>query len=316
MERIISRYIVTMKARSIQPVVFKSIDELMKAIEVPKPFHPLIALVNYDQTEIGRQHIGQAILIDFYKISFKKDFKGKVKYGLGYYDFEEGGLAFLSPNQLVTMPEDKESYEGFALYFHADLIRNYQLGRNISHYGFFSYGISEALFLSEKERGILSGIFESIAMELDNHTDSFSQDVLVSQIELLLNHSNRFYNRQFQTRKSVHHDLITQMEDYLAKRFSQEIPSTDGLPNVQEISEHLKLSPRYLTDMLKSLTGQGTQQHIHNFLIEKAKESLTSSTLSTAEIAYKLGFEQPQSFNKLFKKVTGVSPGGYRRSVK
>jgi AraC-like DNA-binding protein len=303
-----------MKAHSQQPVVFKSISELMRGFGMPKPLHPLIALINYNETEVSRQYAGRAILIDFYKISFKKDFKGKVKYGQGYYDFEEGGLAFLSPNQLVTMPDDEESFEGFALYFHADLIRNYQLGRNMPHYGFFSYGTSEALFLSEKERIVINGMFESIAMELDNNTDLFSQDVLVSQIELLLNYSNRFYNRQFLTRKSVHHDLITQMDQYLAKRLEHEHPSLDGLPSVQELSDYLNVSPRYLTDMLKSLTGLGTQQHIHSRLIEKAKETLTCSTVSVAEIAYRLGFEQPQSFNKLFKKITGLSPGAYRQS--
>jgi AraC-like DNA-binding protein len=303
-----------MKAGNPQPIVFKSISELMRGLGMPKPLHPLIALVNYDKTEISRFHAGQSILIDFYKISFKKGFKGQVKYGQSYYDFEEGGLAFLAPNQLVTMPEDEESYEGYALYFHADLIRNYQLGRNIQQYGFFSYGISEALVLSEKERRIINDLFESITIELDNYTDSFSQDVLVSQIELLLNHSNRFYNRQFLTRKSVHHDLITQMDQYLSERFEHENSALNGLPTVQELSDHLKVSPRYLTDMLKSLTGQGAQQHIHNRLIEKAKEILTCSTASIAEIAYRLGFEHPQSFNKLFKKVTSTSPGEFRQS--
>jgi AraC-like DNA-binding protein len=303
-----------MKAGNPQPIVFKSISELMRGLGMPKPLHPLIALMNYDKTEISRFYAGQSILIDFYKISFKKDFKGQVKYGQGYYDFEEGGLAFLAPNQLVTMPEDEESYEGYALYFHADLIRNYQLGRNIQQYGFFSYGISEALFFSEKERRIINDLFESITIELDNYTDSFSQDVLVSQIELLLNHSNRFYNRQFLTRKSVHHDLITQMDQYLSERFEHENSTLNGLPTVQELSDHLKVPPRYLTDMLKSLTGQGAQQHIHSRLIEKAKEILTCSTASIAEIAYRLGFEHPQSFNKLFKKITSTSPGEFRQS--
>lgn len=160
----------------------------------------------------------------------------------------------------------------------------------------------------------MSALFESIAAELDNNIDAFSQDVLVSQIELLLNHSNRFYNRQFLTRKVVHHDLILQMDTYLANR-SNHIGSTiDGLPTVQEVSSHLQVSPRYLTDMLKSLTGQSTQQHIHDRLIEKAKMILSTSQLSISEIAYQLGFEHPQSFNKLFKRNTDVSPSAFRRS--
>jgi AraC-like DNA-binding protein len=302
-----------MKSGSKQPIIFKSISELMRALGTPKPLHPLIALVNYDTSEISRDHAGQGMLIDFYKISFKNHFKGKVKYGPGYYDFEEGGLAFLSPNQLVTMPDDKESFEGYALYFHADLIRNHQLGKNIAQYGFFSYSISEALFLSEKERKIINTLFESITQELDNQTDSFSQDVLVSQIELLLNHSNRFYNRQFLTRKSVHHDLITRMSNYLDHRFASKNPGVSSLPTVQEISDYLNVSPRFLTDMLKTLTGQSTQQHIHDRLIEQAKLTLSTTDLNVAEIAYQLGFEHPQSFNKLFKQVTQKTPSAFRK---
>jgi AraC-like DNA-binding protein len=297
-----------------EPLVFKSISGLMREIGMPPPLHPLVALVNYDHDEIRRAYAGRAFLIDFYKISFKKNFRGQVKYGQGYYDFEEGGLAFLAPNQLVTMPAEAKSYEGYTLYFHADLIRNYQLGKNIQQYGFFSYAVAEALFLSDKEKQVISGLFESIATELENNIDHFSQDVIVSQIELLLNHSNRFYNRQFITRKAVYNDIIGNMNNYLAERFAGNTAGLGGLPTVQKVSDHLGVSPRYLSDMLKSLTGQSTQQHIHNMLIEKAKDILTTNQLSVAEIAYQLGFEHPQSFNKLFKTHTGQSPNGYRRS--
>src|ERR1700744_2528404 len=154
-----------------QPIVFKSISALMHATGLPLPAHPLIALVNYNQVAIDREYAGQSILIDFYKISFKNNFKGQVKYGQGYYDFEEGGLAFLAPNQLVTMSGEESSYEGYVLYFHPDLIRNYQLGKNINQYGFFAYAVNEALFLSEKEKKVIASLFESIAAELDNNTD-------------------------------------------------------------------------------------------------------------------------------------------------
>ncbi|MGZ3871304.1 MAG: helix-turn-helix domain-containing protein [Mucilaginibacter sp.] len=303
-----------MKAAPRQPFVFKSISELMHAMGMPKPLHPLVALVNYDVTQISREYAGHSFLIDFYKISFKRDFKGQVKYGQGYYDFEEGGLAFLAPNQLVTLSGEESSYDGYTLYFHADLIRNYPLANNIRQYGFFSYAVNEALFLSEKEKKIVAGLFESIAAELDNNIDAFSQDVLVSQLELLLNHSNRFYNRQFLTRKAVHHDLISLMDAYLTACFDGERSRPGGLPTVQEVSDHLRVSPRYLTDMLKSLTGRSTQQHIHDRLIEKAKAILSTSQLSVAQIAYQLGFEHPQSFNKLFKQSTSVSPNAFRLS--
>jgi len=287
---------------------------LMTALGQPGPLHPLIALVHYDQAKPNLEHAGKNFLIDFYKISFKKDFKGQVKYGQGYYDFEEGGLAFLGPNQLVTMSGEKRNYEGYTLYFHADLIRNTHLGKNMQQYGFFSYAISEALFLSEKEKEVILAIFKSIATELDHHIDAFSQDVLVSQLELLLNHSNRFYNRQFMTRKAVYHDLIDNLKKYLDARLEQNRSSSGGLPTVQEVADHLQVSARYLTDLLKSLTGQSTQQYLHSHLIENAKDRLSTSRLSIAEIAYQLGFEHPQSFNKLFKRCTSLSPNAYRQS--
>jgi AraC-like DNA-binding protein len=293
------------------PVVIKTISELMRGMGMPKPLHPLIAVVNYDITKIILENAGRSFLIDFYKVSFKKDFKGQVKYGQGYYDFEEGGLAFLAPNQLVTMTGDESSYEGYTLYFHSDLIRNYPVGKNIDRYGFFAYAVNEALFLSEKEKKVIAGLFENIVTELDNNTDAFSQDVLVSQIELLLNHSNRFYHRQFLTRKAIHHDLIIQMDTYLANRFADK---AGGIPTVLEVADHLHVSSRYLTDMLKSLTGQSTQQHIHNRLIETTKVMLSTTRLTIAEIAYRIGFEHPQSFNKLFKRFTNLSPNDYRKS--
>jgi AraC-like DNA-binding protein len=210
----------------------------------------------------------------FYKISFKTNFKGQIKYGHGYYDFEEGGLAFLKPNQIVVSSENLESYEGYSLYFHPDFIRSYPLGAAINQYGFFSYAVSEGLFLSAKEKKIIRNLFNTIADELENSIDHFSQDVLVSQ------------------------------ENSLEK----------GLPSVQFVTAHLNLSPRYLSDMLRSLTGQNTQQYIQNKLIEQSKDLLSSTSLSVAEIAYKLGFEHPQSFSKLFKIKTNQSPLQFRQS--
>jgi AraC-like DNA-binding protein len=297
-----------------QPYVFNNISELMKRMGQPKPLHPLIALINYDSTKMDLADAGTTLITSFYKISYKKDFKGQVKYGQGYYDFEEGGLAFLAPNQLVTMTGEENSYQGYALFFHPDFIRNYPLGKTISKYGFFSYAVSEALFLSDKEKKIISSLFETIAIELDNNIDHFSQDVLIAQIELLLSYSNRFYNRQFITRKAVYNDLIAKMDEYLSMRLNATTTPLNGLPSVQEVSDHLEVSPRYLTDMLKSLTGQSTQQHIHNMLIEKAKDILSTSTLTIAEIAYGLGFEHPQSFNKLFRQKTRISPLKFRQS--
>jgi len=283
----------------------------MRDLDMPKPLHPLVALVNYDHEKGSRNLVGVKFMIDFYKISFKKDFSGQIKYGQGYYDFEEGGMAFLAPNQVVTMSAEESCLDGYTLFFHADLIRNYALGQHIQQYGFFSYAVTEALFLSEKEKKVIAGLFENIADELDNNTDIFSQDVLVSQIELLLNYSNRFYNRQFITRKAIHHDVITQMNAYLEERFADQ---KEGIPTVQEVADHLQVSVRYLSDMLRTLSGQNAQQHIHDRLIERAKIALSTTQLTVAEIAYQLGFEHPQSFNKLFKRHTNLSPTIFRKS--
>ena len=214
----------------------------------------------------------------------------------------------------VFSPEDAGSYEGIALYFHPDLVRNYPLGKTINQYGFFSYDVSEALFLSAKEKEIIASLLAAIAVELSNNTDSFSQDVMVSQIELLLNYSNRFYNRQFMTRKAVNHDIITALDTLLNRYFEEESSLKNGLPSVKYISTELKLSQRYLSDMLSSLTGLNTQQYIQNTIIEKAKEKLSTTHLSVSEIAYELGFEHSQSFSKLFKNKTHVSPLEFRKS--
>ncbi|AMP98724.1 AraC family transcriptional regulator [Pedobacter cryoconitis] len=292
----------------------KSISQLVRVLGFPAPLHPLITLVNYNNVSIEMFPKGQKVSLDFYKISFKPTFTGHIKYGQGYYDFEEGGLAFLKPKQIVFPPEDIESYEGIALYFHPDFIRNYPLGKTINQYGFFSYDVSEALLLSAKEKEIIANLFATIANELENNIDNFSQDVLVSQIELLLNYSNRFYNRQFITRKAINHDIITSLDELLNSYFEAENSLKNGLPSVKYISTELKLSQRYLSDMLSSLTGLNTQQYIQNAIIEKAKEKLSTTNLSVSEIAYELGFEHSQSFSKLFKTKTNFSPLEFRHS--
>jgi len=303
-----------MKKEKPVPAVLKSISELLKMLGLPKPMHPMVALVNYKDIKVDTAELGKGYLLNFYKISFKEHFAGQIRYGQGHYDFEEGGLSFTAPNQLIAAAEEEKDYSGYTLLFHPDFLRNYPLGKHILQYGFFSYSVAEALYLSDKEKKIIFSVFDNIAMELDTNIDHFSQDVLVSQIEVLLNYSNRFYSRQFITRKVVHHDLIAEMEAFLLDVFSKDDSFINGLPSVMEVAEHLKVSPRYLNDMLRSLTGQTTQQHIHNQLIEKAKEMLSTGNLTIAEIAYNLGFEQPQSFNRLFKNKVKVTPLEFRHS--
>jgi AraC family transcriptional regulator, transcriptional activator of pobA len=303
-----------MKNDITRPHIFNSITELHRALGLPKPLHPLVSLVNYADITTDTKEISKGMVFNFYKVSYKKNFTGKIKYGQSYYDFDEGGLSFVSPNQLITAHEDEADYDGYTLLFHPDFISAFPLAKKIKDYGFFSYSVAEALFLSEKEKEIIIGLFRNMQLELDTSIDIFSQEVMVSQLELLLSYSKRFYNRQFITRKAANNDLLTRTETILDDFFNSDKGLMDGLPSVQQIAGQLNVTPHYLSDMLRSLTGQNTQQHIHNRLIEKAKELLSTGNLSISEVAYQLGFEHPQSFNKLFKRKTKVSPLEFRQS--
>jgi AraC-like DNA-binding protein len=295
-----------------QPKIFQSISELHKAMGQPKPMHPLISVLDYGKAICDPKDFEQGIILDFYKISFKTNFSGKLRYGHGFYDFEEGGMSFVAPGQILKMQEEEADYSGMSLNIHPDFIRPYTLNENIKKYGFFSYSAAEALYLSEKEKETILAVFANIQDELNQRIDHFSQDVIISQLELLLNYSNRFYNRQFITRKAVNNDVLSKLENLLNDYFNTEKPLENGLPTVQFVADELQLSPRYLSDLLRNVSGQNTQQFIHDKLIEKAKEYIAKGTLSISEIAYKLGFEHPQSFNKLFKKKTNVSPVAFQ----
>jgi AraC family transcriptional regulator, transcriptional activator of pobA len=249
-------------------------------------------------------------------MSFKPKLGRKIKYGQGYYDFDEGGLLFAAPNQVVGGVNDEEVSvcSLYTLLIHPDFFLRYPLAKKIKQYGFFSYAANEALHLSDKEKATIISIFSIMDEELNSRIDDFSQDVNISQIELLLNYANRFYKRQFLTRKAVSSELLQKLEEILDEYFSNEISLSQGVPTVQYLSEQLNISSSYLSDMLRSLTGQSAQQHIHQKLIEKAKEILSTTSLSVGEVAYQLGFEHPQSFSKLFKTKTNLSSIGFRRS--
>lgn len=292
----------------------RSISELMRYLGQPEPLHPLIALVDYNRVQPLAFEKGKKICLDLYKVSFKTKFTGQIKYGQGYYDFEEGGLAFVKPRQIVISSNEEHSYEGYALFFHPDFIRNYSLNNKINNYGFFSYSVSEALFLSAKEKAVITNLFSTIAAELENNIDQYSQNILVSQLELLLNYSDRFYNRQFITRKAINNEIVSSLDKLLTSYFDESKGMEKGLPSVQYISSQLQLSARYLSDLLRSLTGQNAQQYIQDKVIEYSKDMLSSTALSVAEIAYQLGFEHPQSFSKLFKIKTNLTPLKYRQS--
>jgi AraC family transcriptional regulator, transcriptional activator of pobA len=255
--------------------------------------------------------------MDFYSIALKKNFDAKVKYGQQAYDFDEGVLFFISPNQVFSIEVDKSKVSklsGWMLLIHPDFLWNTTLAKTINKYEYFNYTVNEALFLSEKEEIILNDIVEIIQNEYHSNIDKFSQNIIISQIETLLNYAERFYQRQFITRKKANHQILDRLEKILLDYFNSNDLVSKGLPTVKFIAETLNLSSNYLNGVLKSLTGQSTQQHIHDKLIEKAKERLSTTTLSVSEIAYELGFEHPQSFNKLFKSKTSLTPLEFRSS--
>ena len=290
-----------------------SIKELHSFMGLPSPLNPLITIIDHSSTTDYKQSQNEKLLLEFYNISIKRSFKGKLKYGKNHYDFDDGTMSFIAPNQIISVDSDgNRNSDGWSLFFHPDLIRQYPLGKLIKNYGFFSYTVNEALHLSDQEEKTIEAIVQNIQKEINSRLDNFSQDVIVSNLELLLSYCNRFYSRQFITRKMSTNDLLTKFENILDKYFTDNSDLT--LPTVEKLATELNVSSSYLSDMLRNLTGQNTQQHIHEKLIERAKEILTTTNLTVSEIAYQLGFEYPQSFSKLFKSKTNLTPIEYRHS--
>ncbi|SFD08409.1 Helix-turn-helix domain-containing protein [Chitinophaga sp. CF118] len=296
------------------PYKFESLSAVHQALGLPKPLHPLISLVNNTNNEIEYSRLPNSNILNFYKISYRINLSGKVKYGQGYYDFNEGGLLFAAPDQLIGSTDYGGDHSGYSLLIHPDLLWSSSLAKKIKQYSFFSYSANEALHLSEQEKATILSIFKLIEEELNSRIDDFSQDVIISQIELLLNCCNRFYKRQFITSEVLNNDILQRMEEILDDYFKNGQSLIKGTPTVQYLSEHLTVSPGYLSDMLRTLTGQSAQQHIHNKIIEQAKEKLSTTKLSVSEIAYELGFERQQSFSTLFKAKTDLSPLEFRQS--
>ncbi|WP_375436341.1 helix-turn-helix domain-containing protein [uncultured Hymenobacter sp.] len=304
-----------MKKPENAPLRFATLSEAHRALGLPSPLHPLISLLHGAHTP-AESGAHQSHVLSFYKISYRPKLSSRLQYGQGYYDFEEGGLLFAAPNQLIGGTE--EHVEGacahFTLLIHPDFLAHYPLAKKIRHYGFFTYSANEALHVSEQEKELLLALFKTMEAELASRLDEFSQEVVIAQLELLLTYANRFYKRQFLTRKAVHSDLLQRLEETLADCFRRENLLRRGIPTVQYLAECLHVSPSYLSDMLRTLTGQSAQQHIHDKLIEQAKEQLATTGLSVSEVAYTLGFEHSQSFSRFFKTKTALSPLAFRRS--
>ncbi|MBV4355903.1 helix-turn-helix domain-containing protein [Pinibacter aurantiacus] len=297
----------------------RSISAFHKLLSLPEPLHPLVSVINVANMRLAENEVWKKFSVEFYSISMKRDVRAKVKYGQQYYDFDKGTMNFLAPKQIQSLEVaevnkiNQECGVGYMLMVHPDFLHGHPLATSIKNYGFFSYAVNEALHLSEREEKNIIEILQKIDSEYQ-HIDRHTQDIILSQIDLLLNYSNRFYERQFITRRAVNNDLLSKMAQLLNDYFGHDEPLKHGLPTVELVAGKLNLSPRYLSDMLRSLTGQNAQQHIHERLIERAKEYLSETTLSVSEIAYQLGFEHSQSFNKLFKKKTAVSPLEFRQS--
>ena len=238
----------------------------------------------------------------------------KLLYGQQKYDFDEGLMAFMAPGQILRGEEGgvPSRLEGWMLFIHPDFLWNTPLARKIRQYDYFNYAANEALFLSDKEEVLINDIVANIQQEYHSNIDKFSQEVIIAQLELLFTYAQRFYERQFITRKITNNKVLDRFEQVLMEYFEQGELLSKGLPSVQYLASQLNMSHKYLASLLKQLTGQTTQQHIHEKLIEKAKEKLSTTDLSVSEIAYELGFEHSQSFSKLFKSKTKQSPLEFR----
>lgn len=296
-----------------KPYRISSITEIHRLMRLPKPHHPLISIVDLKglKNDTGKE----AVIFDLYVISMKRGCDG-LHYGQQKYDFDEGLMAFLSPGQILRGEENgvPEALEGWMLFVHPDFLWNTSLAAKIKRYEYFSYATSEALFLSDKEEIVINDLIKNIKAEYYSNMDKFSQDIIISHLETLLKYAERFYQRQFITRKITNHQVLNQVEEIVTTYLNNEALLSEGLPTVAYFADALNISSKYLSSLLKQLTGQTMQQIIHEKLIEKAKEKLSTTTMSVSEIAYQLGFEHPQSFNKLFKSKTKQSPLDFRQS--
>ncbi|PUZ30066.1 transcriptional regulator, AraC family [Chitinophaga costaii] len=301
-----------MNNQNTKPIRIKTITEFHKLRCLSKPKHPLISVVDYSQVK----HLPNesATIFDFYSVSIKRGVS-KMIYGQQQYDFDEGIMYFIAPNQTFKVEID-EAYKpsGWMLLIHPDFLWNTTLAKTIRQYEYFGYSVNEALWLSEKEEGIISGIIANIQEEYHSNIDKFTKNIIISHLENLLSYSQRFYNRQFITREKANHQILERLEELLNHHFNDDDLISKGLPTVQYVAGKLNVSSSYLSSLLRMLTGQNTQQLIHEKLIEKAKEKLSTTDFSVSEIAYELGFEHPQSFSKFFKMKTSQSPLDFRAS--
>ena len=289
----------------------ESISDLHDLVQYPRPRHPLISVIDHADFYAKRPKDDRLLRFGFYTVSCKK-FEGLLYYGKSQYDFKEGTLMFTAPGQVLGAGPDVVVDEGWALFFHPDLLHGTGLDKKMHEYSFFHYEVNEALHISEEEDRLVKDCVDMIAKEYQHSIDKHTQSVMVSTIELLLNYCNRFYDRQFYTRARVNSDVVQRFERLVKDYFNQGSLIETGIPTVGYFSSKLNLSPNYLSDLLQKSTGKSTMEHIHLELVEKAKSLLWGTEFSVSEIAYELGFEHPSHFTKVFKAKTGKSPSEYR----
>lgn len=294
-------------------IEIKTISEAHRLLNLDKPLHPLVSVFKHSK-DMNLKVTDIKIFFNFYVISLKSDIKGSVYYGRNSYDFEEGTMLFSAPRQVFKTPKELEiDLKGWTVLIHPDFFLNKNIYQTIHQYKFFSYDVSEALHVSDREKRVLTDFADNIKKEIDTNLDHHSQDIIIHNIEAILKYSQRFYDRQFFTRTTQNKDFVVQFEHYLNDYFETDILAEKGLPSLEECGKALNLSGHYLSDLLKLETGKTIKEHIHSKIIEKAKNKLLNSSISVKTLAYNLGFEYPQYFSRLFKSKTGISPSEYRR---
>ncbi len=293
-----------------------SITQAHLSLGLDTPKHPLISIIRADEIKNISEYEDVKVVFNLYQIIFKDLGCGTLGYGKNSYDYEDGTLVFISPGQVMEFDDQHEdSFEdnkSWFLSFHPDLIRMSNLGEKIDQYSFFSYDVNEALHLSDEEKQTIFELRDKIIKEYSQNLDRHSQHLIIANLELLLDYCLRFYDRQFYTRTNLNTDVVSKFERLLKEYYHTDKVLELGIPTVNFCARELNLSSNYLSDLLKKETGKSAQEHIHLFLIDKAKTKLLNSKDSISEIGYQLGFEYPQHFSNLFKSKTGQSPREYR----
>jgi len=294
-----------------------SITQVHDFLGLPKPKHPLISVIPIDDRMTQMDYGDFTYVLNFYQISLKSGIKGNLIYGRNSYDFEEGSIIFMQPGQTLKVEnnEDVANGKGWTLIFHPDLITKSTLGKTIEDYSFFSYEVSEALHLSDEEKLTITDLVKKIEKEYNQNIDKHSQKLIISNIELILDYCTRFYDRQFYTRTNLNLDHISKFEEMLRQYYKENRQFETGIPAVSYFGEQMNMSSYYLSDLLKKETGLGANDHIHQYIVNTAKNRLLSTNDPVSQIAYDLGFEYPQHFTKVFKKKTGKSPVEFRKSA-